>query len=217
MQVAAELTATLDRLREAGLLTDCERSQLGTVLGPDSHFTRQLAAAESVHVHIKVEDTAALDAAPMRAWGGTPENEKDGYVKFRFPHGGHIVFSSRAVSEDDLRKDDSRPRPFLDHVGIDLRSTEETTAYLFEEIPQIVAGLGWGLATQGGDRPVYCCHVEVAKKYWAYPPAGAGPVRTPLEFAFGPLKVNADSMGCDLRPADPRQTTAAPVTACSAG
>ena len=56
---------------------------------------------------------------------------------------------------------------------------------------------------------VHCCHVEVGQKHWLYPPAGLNEPRIPLEFAYGELKVNDVSGGCDLRPMDPTKPEAA--------
>jgi alkylhydroperoxidase/carboxymuconolactone decarboxylase family protein len=55
---------------------------------------------------------------------------------------------------------------------------------------------------------VYCCHVEVGAKHWVYPPAQSGRAAS-IEFAFGALKINGTSMGCDLRPIDPAHPEAA--------
>ncbi|MDI1449999.1 hypothetical protein [Polyangium sp. 6x1] len=37
------------------------------------------------------------------------------------------------------------------------------------------------------------------RKHWVYPSE-----RVPVEFALGPLTINPDKSGCDLRPSDPR-------------
>ena len=74
----------------------------------------------------------------------------------------------------------------------------------------------WGHAAQGSSgKPVYCCHVEVAEKHWLYPKENGCP-GIPLEFAFGPLIVNIDSSGCDLRPANPLTTAPDAIPTCEA-
>ena len=54
---------------------------------------------------------------------------------------------------------------------------------------------------------MFCCHVQVSAKHWVYPRTG---LSIPLEFAYAPLIVSEIKSGCDLRPADPRTTPAAP-------
>jgi alkylhydroperoxidase/carboxymuconolactone decarboxylase family protein len=85
----------------------------------------------------------------------------------------------------------------------------------FDTLPGIADTLRWSHASQGGpDRPVYCCHVEVAAKHWLFPPEENGHPGIPLEFAYGALKVNPDKSGCDLRPADPAKVDIASLPSC---
>jgi len=122
-----------------------------------------------------------------------------------------MIFSAIPVAEDDRLVDVTRrPKPFVDHVGIDLRREVPEVKAVFDATPGRAEALGWAHRAQGGDRPVYCCHVEVGAKHWVYP----GAEGITIEFAYGPLKVNADSMGCDLRPIDPRHPQAAAVGCC---
>ena len=81
--------------------------------------------------------------------------------------------------------------------------------------PAIAAQRGWAHAGQGGPgKAVFCCHVEVAQKHWLFPAEAVGASAIPMEFAFGPLKVNPGQSGCDLRPSDPRRAAAEPAKAC---
>jgi hypothetical protein len=74
----------------------------------------------------------------------------------------------------------------------------------FKKLSNRADELGWGHIAQGGKgRPVYCCHIEVAEKRWIYPPPRPNGSGIPLEFAFGPLKMNDFKAGCDLRPSMP--------------
>jgi hypothetical protein len=83
----------------------------------------------------------------------------------------------------------------------------------FEAIPRRAAELGWGHVPQGGDgKLVYCCHITVSAKHWVYPKKIEGRSAVPVEIAFGPLTINPDKSGCDLRPSDPRLGRA--VSAC---
>ena len=205
MKFVEQSAITIANLLKAGLISDCESNQLSHLTAEEFPYADHLQNAQCVHVHIKVEDTEQIDKSLFKSWGGVPENEKEGYIKFRFEDGVNVILSSRAVSQDDLRADAmARPRPFVDHFGIDLRKSDEDSRTQFEQIPSIASNQDWAVVTQGGDRPVFCCHVEVEKKYWVYPPRDSGPIRVPLEFALGELKVNAESMGCDLRPTDPQ-------------
>ena len=216
MKFADRSNVTIAKLLDAQLISDCESKQISFLVASDFPFLNHLETAECVHVHIKVKDTALLDNSMFESWGGIAENEKEGYVKFTFEDGVNVIFSSRAVSEDDLRDNAmERPRPFLDHVGIDLRKSDAQSREQFEQIPAVAKQQDWAVVTQGGDRPVFCCHVEVEKKYWVYPPVDSGPIRVPLEFALGDLKVNAESMGCDLRPTDPQRIDLGALPACS--
>ncbi|MCW5560186.1 MAG: hypothetical protein KIT22_20400, partial [Verrucomicrobiae bacterium] len=129
-----------------------------------------------------------------------------GYENYRFPDGVNAIFSSIPVAQDNLAEtpENRRPRPHLDHLGIDLRQEQEPVKAGFDAVPERAGDLGWGHIPQGGKgRPVYCCHIEVAEKHWVYPPEGAGHAGIPLEFAFGHLKTNAFKAGCDLRPSSP--------------
>jgi hypothetical protein len=94
--------------------------------------------------------------------------------------------------------------PFVDHIGIDLREESDIVRAGFKKLSNRADELGWGHIAQGGKgRPVYCCHIEVAEKRWIYPPPRPNGSGIPLEFAFGPLKMNDFKAGCDLRPSMP--------------
>ncbi|RYG38061.1 hypothetical protein EON81_04795 [bacterium] len=133
------------------------------------------------------------------------------------PGAVNAIFSHIKVSQDELLETEAnrRPRPFLDHIGIDLRDEVEPVREAFDSLPNAAAELQWNHAAQGGpDKPVYCCHVEVAEKHWLYPPDEDGHPGIPLEFAYGELKVNPDKSGCDLRPADPSKVDPASIPSC---
>jgi hypothetical protein len=110
------------------------------------------------------------------------------------------------VSEEERREtaDTRRPRPFLDHLGVDLRAETAAVRAVFDALPALAARAGWGWATQGGEgRAVFCCHVQVAAKHWLYPDRDGAHSGIPIEFAYGPLRIEAGKSGCDLRPAAP--------------
>jgi hypothetical protein len=204
--------ATLDLAHRLRLLGDDERRDIEGAFDDAHPFVAAVRVADSMHTHVKVESVDRLPHDELRAAGGRVENEKEGYVKYAFPSGMNLIFSSIDVSEDDRRQGSARrARPFLDHYGIDLRKETDEVRALFDAVPEKAATLGWPLASQGGEgKPVFCCHVTVSRKHWVYPSA-----RVPVELAFGPLAVNLDKSGCDLRPSDPRLGLAA-APACGA-
>jgi len=198
----------LGQFGEMGLISRKESDEVLAMFEPSFPWAQTLPRAESVHVHLRVDDVSQLPHDKIRALGAEPTQQKDGYVKYMFPGGINMIISSIDVAEDD-RLPDARPRPHLDHTGIDLRDESAATRALFDGVPTIAAAHGWRTKAQGGPgKPVYCCHVEVGMKHWVYPPANAT-FTAPIELAFGALKVNAGSMGCDLRPIDPAHPDAA--------
>ncbi|CAK9006084.1 Aspartyl/asparaginyl beta-hydroxylase (Aspartate beta-hydroxylase) (ASP beta-hydroxylase) (Peptide-aspartate beta-dioxygenase) [Durusdinium trenchii] len=204
------MNSALDLLQQNDLATSCEAKAALGLLNSSHPFTDQLATAESIHIHVKVDDTTALPHDSIAAAGGQLDYEKEGFIKFKMPGGVNLIFSSIAVSQDDLAETECsrRARPFVDHFGIDLRSEADDVAALFQSIPCKAKDAGWALVSQGDSGGgVHCCHVEVKAKYWVYPTACSGST-IPLEFAFGELKVNPVSGGCDLRPMAPDKAAA---------
>lgn len=215
---SAEVAASLNTLRECGLITDQEAAAVYRMGSPEAPFAADVALAETIHLHIKVDDTHQLPLNRFFEVGARLDHQKDGFVKYRFPGAVNAIFSHIKVSQDELLETDTtrRPRPFLDHIGIDLRDETAPVREAFDALPELAEALQWGLASQGGpDRPVYCCHVEVAEKHWLYPPDEKGHPGIPLEFAYGALKVNPDKSGCDLRPADPTKVDAEALASVS--
>ena len=199
--------------RDFGLLSQAEIAEVRSIFQSCFAFADAIALADSIHVNIKVDDVSLAPADLIRDGGARRENEKDGYVKYAFPNGVNLIMSSIPISQDDLREakaEDRRPRPFLDHIGIDLRQEITPVRNLFDAIPYLATKLGWGHVPQGSPgKPVFCCHVQVAAKHWVYPRQRPSGVSIPLEFAYGPLVVSETQSGCDLRPADP-ETAPAP-------
>jgi alkylhydroperoxidase/carboxymuconolactone decarboxylase family protein len=207
--VRKQFVDVLGKFRELGIVSPKEIEEVLAIFDPSFPWADSLARADSVHVHVRVDDVSRLPHDRIRALGTSPENQKDGYVKYPFAGGINVIISSIDIAEDDWLQGPGRPRPCLDHVGIDLRDESAATRALFDRTPALAKQHGWRHKPQGGDgKPVYCCHVEVGAKHWVYPPAGA--LHAPsIEFAFGALKINASSMGCDLRPIDPAHPDAA--------
>jgi hypothetical protein len=203
--------AVLSRYQGSGLISATEADEVLACFADDYPFASAMGLADSFHVHIKVDDVSRLPHDEIVSFGGRAENAKDGYIKYAHGGGLNMIFSSIPVAEDDRLADASpRAKPFVDHMGIDLRREEPAVKAVFDAVPAAADALGWAHASQGGDRPVFCCHVEVSAKHWVYPGDG----KPSVELAYGPLLVNAESMGCDLRPIDPRHAQAAEVGCC---
>jgi len=216
MHKTPAVSSTMEWLHEAGLLSTAEQQIAACMFEPSFEFAAAMLLADSIHLHIRVDDTDALPVDEFLAHGAEFDHGQPGYVKYRFPDGVNAIFSSIPVAQDNLAETDEnrRPRPHLDHLGIDLRRENDFVKSGFDQLPARADALGWGHIPQGGKgRPVYCCHIEVAAKHWIYPTEDAVVRGIPLEFAYGPLKSNGAKAGCDLRPSAPVIHLAASVKA----
>jgi diadenosine tetraphosphatase ApaH/serine/threonine PP2A family protein phosphatase len=214
---SAAFERTLGAARSLGLISEAEVVQVMGLLDPAFPFFAAVRRADSVHVHVKVHDVAALPHQALRDLGSQAENAREGYVKYPFPGGINLIFSSIDVAEEDLLPPpaEPRPKPFVDHAGVDLRREIGVVRAAFEDVPETARRSGWAHTPQGGPgRPVACCHVLVGAKHWVYPPIEGSAWSRPVEFAFGPLEIQGETMGCDLRPIDPRHPDAGNVAAC---
>ncbi len=210
----------MEDVAQLGLLSKDEISYVTTALQPCHAFADGVALADTLHLNIKVDDIACLPEEFAYARGAKKENAKDGYVKYAFPGNVNVILSAIDISQDDLieaRQHTKRRRPFLDHIGIDLRQETEPVHRFFDAIPYLASKSGWPTASQGGEgKAVFCCHVQVSAKHWVYPRGSQTGLSIPLEFAYGPLIVSETRSGCDLRPADP-QTVLEEAFASSCG
>jgi diadenosine tetraphosphatase ApaH/serine/threonine PP2A family protein phosphatase len=210
----------LESFQALGLLAPAERDEVLALFDPAFPYFAQLRLADSLHVHIKVDDVAALPAEAISALGTTAENARAGYVKYPFPGGVNLIFSSVETAEEDRlppAEAASRPRPCVDHVGIDLRRDVGLVRAAFDDAPSLARRAGWWHKPQGGPaRPVYCCHAQVSEKHWVYPPREGSRFSFPVELAYGPLVISAEMLGCDLRPIDPRHPAAGLLAAACA-
>ncbi|HTM51157.1 MAG TPA: hypothetical protein VL285_20820 [Bryobacteraceae bacterium] len=204
---------------ELGLLTQEEISYVTTTLQPCHVLADGVKLADTLHLNIKVDDIGCLPAAFVESRGGKAENAKEGYVKYAFPGNVNVILSAINISQDDLieaRSGAKKSRPFLDHLGIDLRREIDPVHDFFDAIPYLASKAGWPTVSQGGGgKAVFCCHVQVSAKHWVYPRGSQTGLSIPLEFAYGPLVVSETTSGCDLRPADPMTVPAgAAVSSC---
>ena len=207
----SETAWTLDFLAGLQMLSACERQQVQMALAEPA-LAPCLQRADTIHLHIKLDDTDRLPSAALQAAGGVLDHGKRGFVKYRMPGRVNAIFSHIPVSADDLREcaANHRPRPFLDHIGIDVRVVDAGSRAAFEAVPQAAVGKGWAHVAQGGaGRLVRCCHTVVDGKHWLFP---AGKGLRPIEVAFGPLLDGGGASGCDLRPSHPALGT--PGTTC---
>ncbi len=213
-----EASATLERLVSDGFIAAQESGAVRRVLC-DSRLHASLACAETIHLHVKVDDTSRIAVATLESHGAVLDHGRDGFVKYRLRGAINVIFSHIPVSVDDLREalEARHPRPFLDHIGIDMRSETAQCRAAFDAIPCIAVERKWGHVPQGGaGRTVRCCHAEVAAKHWIYPAAEKGERSIPIEFAHGALRHAQASSGCDLRPAHPDSAHALAPPCCAA-
>ncbi len=206
MKMTPAIERSLNWFEAQSLLNPRERSLVNAMFEPSFQFSDAMTMADSIHVHVSVNDTEALPHIAFQREGGSFDHGQPGYVKYCFPDGLNMIFSHIPVAQDNLAEtpDNRRPRPFLDHLGIDLRQETEPVKERFNSVPDKAGELGWGHIPQGGKgRPVFCCHIEVGAKHWVYPPDDSQSGGVPLEFALGPLKTNGMKAGCDLRPSKP--------------
>lgn len=177
MTIASQLdrdaiVSTLDRFRDLGLLSSDESEEVLGLFDPGFPYAEAVAAAASVHVHVKVSDVDELPHGIILVEGVTATSCTDGYVKYPFPGGINMIFSSIDIAEDDML-DEGVATPMLDHKGIDLRDERAEVRALFDSVPARAREIGWRHVPQGGDgQPVYCCHTEVSRKHWVYPVVG---------------------------------------------
>ena len=195
------------------LLSPCEAAFAARVLR-EPGLAPCLELAETVHLHVKVGRTEALPQSRLEAAGAILDHAREGFVKYRLPGAVNAIFSHIPVAAEDLgaAATPQRARPFLDHVGIDVRTIDTSSRAAFDALPGAALVRGWAHVAQGGQgRPVRCCHVEVGEKHWLYLPGAAA---RPVEVALGPLRRNDSGYGCDLRPADPRVASRHAAACC---
>lgn len=183
------------------LLTDAEAAQVLEVADDRFPFSKAMSLADSIHVHVNVDSIGDLpgEAALARVARETSRNEEE--YKMEFASGVNVIFATLPTAQDELIEGAvTTPKPYVDHLGIDLRDESDSTRTVFDGIPEVAKGAGWRHVAQDG--PVNCCHVVMGPKHWVYPPATASGGR-PVEFAFGTLISSDTYVGCDYRPIDP--------------
>lgn len=208
--VLADVQSATELLLRMKLINACEQKRCFDLFAEGFEFADAIARCDSLHIHVKVDDTKELPVGELTASGCGLDYAKEGFVKYRFPGRVNLIFSSIVIAQDELAEtcENRRKRPFVDHFGIDLRDESEPTRSIFDEIPRLAVRRGWEQVPQGQDGGgVHCCHVEVSRKHWVFPCGDAPEPQIPMEFALGQLKVNDVAGGCDIRPMSPSRRT----------
>ncbi|MEU7751362.1 arsenic metallochaperone ArsD family protein [Micromonospora sp. NPDC049101] len=201
---------------EVGLLATQEAEQVVEVISEVFPFVDAMGNAESIHVHVNADDLTRLpnEEALARACQETSNSEYE--RKFSFASGLNVIFATEPTAQDEFIPGAvNRVKPYVDHLGVDLREESDATKLVFEAIPGTAARAGWRHVYQDG--PVRCCYTEMGPKHWVYPPEGSDGTRRPIEFAFGDLRSSDEHLGCDYRPIDPAHPLAAQVSAMVPG
>src|SRR5262249_42151196 len=146
----ADAKTSVRTLAECGLLHEREIDAVNRLGAAGSPFLKAVELAETVHLHIKVDDTHQLPLNRFFDAGGRLDHQKDGFVKWLFPGGINAIFSHIKVSQDELLETPAtrRQRPFLDHIGIDMREETDVVRRTFDGLPRTADSLHWTLASQ---------------------------------------------------------------------
>jgi hypothetical protein len=185
-----------------GLLTEHEAAQVQEMVADNFAFAAAMGNAESIHVHVNAERVVDLPGEDSLQAACRESHGDDRERKFSFDSGLNVIFALDPTAQDEFIPGAvTRAKPYVDHVGIDLRDESDDTKAIFDAIPGAAVRAGWRHVAQEG--PVRCCHTEMGPKHWVYPPEGPAGDRRPIEFAFGELKQSDVYLGCDYRPIDP--------------
>jgi hypothetical protein len=197
--------STLQFFRDQQLLSGQESDAVLELFDKEFPFAEALEVAESVHVQVKVDRIEDLPHDDIKTREIISERSAPCFQKYAFPGGIAMIFTSGAIAEEDLIPGAvTRSKPFVDHLGIDLRDESPETRALFDAIPDRALKACWRQVRQGGPgTPVFGCYSEVSEKLWVFPPEGEGGWRRPMEFAFGAIRIHTNDVGCDYRPIDP--------------
>src|SRR6056297_2975469 len=156
MPTLSDAQAATGLLLDLNLINACEQKRCLDLFNLQGPFAEAMSVSDSLHIHIKVDDTGELSgqtnvAARLMAAGCTLDYSKEGFDKYCFPGGVNLIFSSIVVSQDELAEtcETRRKRPFVDHFGIDMRDESASTKSTFDEVPEIASRLGWEEVPQG--------------------------------------------------------------------
>jgi hypothetical protein len=193
----------LRHFTDRGLLTDRDAAQMLEMFDDTFPFTEAMDWAESVHVHVTVDDVEAVPDQETLGGLAAEATGNEAERKFAFASGLHVVFAGLPTAQDELIPGaEVRPKPYVDHFGVDLREDSDITRSVFKRIPEAARRSLWRHVFQDG--PIRCCHVEMGPKHWVYPPEGVAGGRRPIEFAFGELTASEEFLGCSCNTAPSR-------------
>jgi hypothetical protein len=132
---------TTDLLLDLQFMNACEQQRCLDLFDPNQPFAQAVAACESLHIHLKVDDTAQLPMDAFQHAGCQLDYAKEGFTKLLTGNGINLIFSSIAIAQDDLSETEQqqRKRPFVDHFGIDLRNESAEVKAEFDMVPAIAA------------------------------------------------------------------------------
>lgn len=192
------LQSLISLLYQHRLLSPDEKNCADVLAEVNFPFYPQVTIANSIHYHIHVPDIKQVPHQILLANNGSVIIKADGYIKYAFEGGVNCIFSHIPVAQKE--KTEHQPEEvYLDHIGIDIRSEDKQAYITFQQIPFISSQYDYLFTRQGdGREPVKCCNMQVKEKYWVYPNE-----KLNYEFAFGPLVINENSFGVDLRPSNP--------------
>jgi hypothetical protein len=210
---------TLSFFSKLALLSEPESGQILSLLDEDFEFAQVIRFAESVHVHVEVDSVKDLPDEKIRQQSGVvsiDRYQEPDMVKYSYDGGINVIFSAFPISQDDLVPGGAGlSKPFVDHLGIDLRDGSAATRAIFDAIPGRASEVGWRHVHQAA--PLYCCYTACSEKHWVFPPLDARRGYRPIEFAFGSLRKFDTNMGCDYRPIDPAHPLAGTLPTRSTG
>src|SRR5262245_29193480 len=134
---SSQIEKVLSVFRESKLISSDEVDAVISISDPSFPFAEALRHADTVHIHGRVDDVSAMPHEIIKSFGGEVENQRDGYIKYVFAGGINMIYSSIDVSQDDLLGERSGlpPRPFMDHIGIDLRRETDEVKDIFDNLP----------------------------------------------------------------------------------
>ena len=201
-----DLRALSDDLRlftDRRLLSEVEAAQVLDAAGEEFAFATLMGLADSIHVHVNVDSLDTVPGAEDALVRTAKQVARDDFeCKIEFASGLNVIFATEPTAQDELIAGAvTSPKPYVDHLGVDLRDESDPTRAAFDSIPAIAGTAGWRHVAQDG--PVNCCHVVMGPKHWVYPPDTAAGIGRPIEFAFGALTPSETYVGCDYRPIDP--------------
>src|SRR5258707_12846679 len=99
----SEARCTLEFLESLGLISPCELGLVNAALA-DRSLATCLEYAETINLHVKLDDTDKLANAALEAAGRALDHARRGFVKYRKPGHLNAIFSHIPVAADNVRE-----------------------------------------------------------------------------------------------------------------